>query len=458
MCLFSKFNATSNDKTRNNVLLIFIHGFGGCAEQWMKQVEFLNPYFDLLTLELPGHGNNISDDMLNEEHFSIAKIISDLFLLLQIYPHPTKIAVGHSYGCSLITLFMEKYAEIFSFAFFLAPCLFPPINESVLKLVNVVPSRFVDLFRFFGVLGGKNSLFIKLYLASNSCTYLSDKMLSWNKSFQTSSLKLTVKTMRWPSFSSNCKKYATPLFVIHGVLDRICNLHQTFNILCDNFDSVKFISLADIGHIVMLESSDFVNACILHAIKNYFDIEVFPYEVKNYSNDFCLQGPLKNREKWINTPDYGGNIYSFIPMKMPFSEYEKMNPNHFQAKFNNSRFILIDVTYGRPSYNPNVLPFQYYKISLESKKVPTIKEIDSFLKIVDALHSDTLIGVHCNYGYNRTGYFICSYLILKMKFKVADALALFAEKRPPGIRHQHFISSLFERFTKHSVLANDINL
>ena len=56
------------------------------------------------------------------------------------------------------------------------------------------------------------------------------------------------------------------------------------------------------------------------------------------------------------------------------------------------------------------------------------------------------IGVHCHYGYNRTGFFIVCYLVEKEGYSVQDAIDEFAKKRPPGIKHDHFIDTLFVRY------------
>jgi len=54
--------------------------------------------------------------------------------------------------------------------------------------------------------------------------------------------------------------------------------------------------------------------------------------------------------------------------------------------------------------------------------------------------------VHCHYGYNRTGFFIASYLIEKEGYRCEDALDEFAAAKPPGIKHDHFIDTLFMRY------------
>lgn len=57
------------------------------------------------------------------------------------------------------------------------------------------------------------------------------------------------------------------------------------------------------------------------------------------------------------------------------------------------------------------------------------------------------VGVHCHYGFNRTGYFIVCYLVERCGLQVQQALDVFAKARPNGIRHSHFIDRLALRYS-----------
>jgi protein-tyrosine phosphatase len=57
-----------------------------------------------------------------------------------------------------------------------------------------------------------------------------------------------------------------------------------------------------------------------------------------------------------------------------------------------------------------------------------------------------LIGVHCHYGFNRTGFFLVCYLVEEEGWRVEDAIDAFQRARPPGIRHPHFIDALHVRY------------
>ena len=71
---------------------------------------------------------------------------------------------------------------------------------------------------------------------------------------------------------------------------------------------------------------------------------------------------------------------------------------------------------------------------------------------------DAEICVHCHYGFNRTGFVICCWLIEEEGYTVKEALEAFKEARPNGIRHVRidlnlksvlpldFISTLHRRY------------
>ena len=58
------------------------------------------------------------------------------------------------------------------------------------------------------------------------------------------------------------------------------------------------------------------------------------------------------------------------------------------------------------------------------------------------------IGVHCHYGFNRTGYFLVCYMVERLGYDVQKAIDEFAKQRPKGIKHAHFLDQLFVRYCK----------
>lgn len=104
---------------------------------------------------------------------------------------------------------------------------------------------------------------------------------------------------------------------------------------------------------------------------------------------------------------------------------------------------------------------KYHKFPTVSKIPPTDVEVQGFIDLVDKVRDDQklrsetepnwsedyLIGVHCHYGFNRTGYFVVCYLIERCGYGVQKAISTFAEARPNGIRHSHFLDRLFVRYS-----------
>lgn len=62
--------------------LVFLHGLGANQEQFIHQCAFFSRYFQVITLNLPGHGNSESSEPFNVA--GCAQDIIDLFDALEI--------------------------------------------------------------------------------------------------------------------------------------------------------------------------------------------------------------------------------------------------------------------------------------------------------------------------------------------------------------------------------------
>ncbi|KAF6831945.1 dual specificity phosphatase catalytic domain protein [Colletotrichum plurivorum] len=123
---------------------------------------------------------------------------------------------------------------------------------------------------------------------------------------------------------------------------------------------------------------------------------------------------------------------------------------------------VIDISQDQPVYDPRTMEknkVHYHKFPTVSKIPPTEAQVAEFNSIVDKLReehktrakeegwqdvdgSNQVIGVHCHYGSNRTGYFLVCYLVDRCGVDVQEAIDIFAKARPNGIRHEHFIDRL----------------
>lgn len=168
---------------------------------------------------------------------------------------------------------------------------------------------------------------------------------------------------------------------------------------------------------------------------------------------------VKNLAKWQAVRPVSEPIAGiFRAMKTLREIDDKHSPALFVRDWKGKIKAVIDISHESPVYDPKRLELggiEYHKFPTVSKIPPTIDEVRDFIKLVERLRALTpssrdgehpLIGVHCHYGFNRTGFFICCYLIERECFSVQDAIDEFQRQRPPGIRHEHFIDTLFVRY------------
>jgi len=167
---------------------------------------------------------------------------------------------------------------------------------------------------------------------------------------------------------------------------------------------------------------------------------------------------VKNLAKWQAVRPVSEPIAGiFRAMKTLRQIDETHCPDCFVSQWSGKIKAVIDISHESPVYDPKNLDeggIEYHKFPTVSKIPPTPEETRDFIKLVDRLRAappeagseHALIGVHCHYGFNRTGFFICSYLIEREGYGVQQAIDEFGANRPPGIRHEHFLDTLFVRY------------
>ncbi|ETN42622.1 uncharacterized protein HMPREF1541_01779 [Cyphellophora europaea CBS 101466] len=171
---------------------------------------------------------------------------------------------------------------------------------------------------------------------------------------------------------------------------------------------------------------------------------------------------VKNLEKWQRTPAVSGPIANNLlrGLKTLREQDTEHTPSKFVAKWKDTIYAVIDISHDAPVYSTRTLEeggIQYHKFPTVSKIPPTPTEVADFIALVDRLRAEMeakdnteakkAVAVHCHYGFNRTGFFICSYLIERRGYGVQEALDAFREAKPPGIRHDHFVDALWVRHT-----------
>src|SRR5262245_54299256 len=88
--------------------LVFIHGFGGQAEQWQYQLQKFSLENRVIALDLRGHG--LSDKP--SRGYEMPQLVNDLETALTLLKVKGKfVLVGHSYGGAIATEYAIKHPD-----------------------------------------------------------------------------------------------------------------------------------------------------------------------------------------------------------------------------------------------------------------------------------------------------------------------------------------------------------
>lgn len=178
---------------------------------------------------------------------------------------------------------------------------------------------------------------------------------------------------------------------------------------------------------------------------------------------------VKNLIKWRSVAPVSNVIgvkekAIFRAMKTLREADDEHCPNEFVEKWAAVVKDVIDISKDQPVYDPRGLErgeVHYHKFPTISKVPPEAQDVDAFIQLVDRLREtqkeravqeawgdpdDCVIGVHCHYGFNRTGYLIVCYLVERCGLSLPEAIETFAKARPNGIRHSHFLDRLHVRY------------
>lgn len=164
---------------------------------------------------------------------------------------------------------------------------------------------------------------------------------------------------------------------------------------------------------------------------------------------------VKNLEKWRAVRPVSDPIAkTFRAMKTLREVDEIHTPVVLAKQWRGKIAAVIDISHDNPVYDPQGLEangIPYHKFPTVSKQPPQPEEVQTFIELVDKIRAEGrpgLIAVHCHYGFNRTGFFLVSYLIERLGYRVEDAIEEFGQNRGPGIRHSHFVDTLHVRYAR----------
>ncbi|CUM67622.1 uncharacterized protein PRCAT00005323001 [Priceomyces carsonii] len=367
-----------------------------------------------------------------------------------------------------------------------------PSTISMLKIFTYVPWLF-NCFRVWDRLEGLESKSVLRQLCKDDHTismYSKLRQLRWNMDINSNIILKYINGFKKATFSDlvtaihqlnddpkDHRIYQKTL-IIGGTSDQVTSVKVVREI--DRFLSETFnrkvscaIEINNAGHSLLLMKPEFVSGMVLRHIETNFPerLRLSPAWVLKLKADISGdKWGLKNELKWLKLQPISGNIARnngkdvspLLAMKTLREDDEFHSPATLEDLFYGSLNIegapegkliaIVDISADIPPYNPTSLKHvKYYKCATVSKVVPDQVSIRRFIQLIDDILKDNkvedpLIAVHCHYGFNRTGFLICCYLVERLGWSVEESLAGFKAAREPGIKHPHFIDALYVRY------------
>uniref|UniRef100_A0A1A9ZP31 Uncharacterized protein n=1 Tax=Glossina pallidipes TaxID=7398 RepID=A0A1A9ZP31_GLOPL len=196
------------------------------------------------------------------------------------------------------------------------------------------------------------------------------------------------------------------------------------------------------------------------------------YKIKNLFEQVVMAPTIPDR--WLDYTPIGRQIEGtrFIAFKVPLKEYLNKSILQHQRLDINTLFeripnlgIIIDLTNTNRYYNPHHMckdGIDYKKIRTPGHVTPPYCLVKEFRDCVRAFlfknsANDKLIGVHCTHGVNRTGYFICSYMISELAIEPTEAIKRFDAARGHEIERPNYLKAL-NRFNQSNLTREISNM
>lgn len=351
----------------------------------------------------------------------------------------------------------------------------------------------MNLFRVWDRLEGLLSKSVLRQLPKESSIYMKLRQFRWNMDIDTVVLLRYINGFSKATYSdivtaisnynnvpSDTRTYEKTI-LLGGLEDHVTPVKIISDIhgfLLDYFQ--RKVSLAtevkNAGHSLLLVKPEFISGIILNHLELKFPerLHLSPAWVLKLKADISGdKWGLKNELKWLQTQGISFNITRHngtdVAPLLGMKTLREGDANHSPARIeeifygerpaseNGVEFVgqliaIVDISADIPPYSPKALThIQYYKCATVSKVVPDHTAIRRFIQLVDDILGESsaekpVVAVHCHYGFNRTGFLICCYLVERLGWSVKEAVEGFRDAKPPGIKHRHFIDALYVRY------------
>jgi len=241
--------------------LLLLHGAGGATHSWRGLAPLLAPRFDVLAMDLPGHG--FSEPSRTEVSIpGMAKAVAALLTAERFAP---AVVVGHSAGAAIAAQLCLEGA--------IAPGAFVGINAALTPFPGVAGVLFPPLARLMAL----NPLFPRLFSWSADREAVARLIAGMGSRLDTRGLELYARLLsksghcagtlammanwRLDKLAIDLPKLAPPALLIVGAKDRAVPPADAGRV-ASGLKGARVVEIAGVGHLAHEEKPEAVAALI----------------------------------------------------------------------------------------------------------------------------------------------------------------------------------------------------
>lgn len=251
----------THQRSDNDTWMLLVHGAGGSIRTWKKQTEELGTQYNLLIVDLPGHGNNAG----NSEQFPNYSFLFLAERMWEVVDH-LKIAKLHIVGVSLGTII----------------CLQMRVSQPARVLSVIMPGAIVKLNTKLKVLASLSLALAKIIGYRNFYKLSARIMLPRNNHkksrdvFIKESKKLSINEFKkWTALYYNLNKTLLEFFYLKSEIPHLLIMGSQDHLFLPpakdyvvQHVNAEISIVADCGHVVSIERAQNFNTICLQFLKS----------------------------------------------------------------------------------------------------------------------------------------------------------------------------------------------
>ena len=243
----------------SNEWVTFIHGAGGSSSIWFKQVDTFKKYFNVILLDLRGHGKS-SESHINEKKYTFNSFSNDILKILDkeniLKTHLVGISLGSIIARHFVFLFPERSQSAVLGGLVVRVNLiskFLLFSSNLLKII--LPAMFMYRVLAKIILPKRNQIDSKKKYIQEAKKISQDEFMKWFET--TKEIRSIFKTFK--------KETKVPIQIIQGREDLIF-LKDILN-YTKKRKKIKLKIIENCGHVVNIQSAEIFNKVAIDFIK-----------------------------------------------------------------------------------------------------------------------------------------------------------------------------------------------